>query len=217
MLKIQVKARDIKNKLKALRKSGFLPAVFYGMGKKSTPISINEREFAKIWKEAGESTPVVLETPEGKIDTLIHDVQFDPVTSAPVHADFLAIDVNKVVRVSIPLEFVGNSEAVKGGGILVKVLHELEVEGLPNDLPHKIEIDISKLATKDDVILVSDIVLPAGIKAIAKADEIAASIALAKEEKEEVAAPVDLSQIEVTEKKGKKEEEGETAGEAEAK
>lgn len=217
MLKIQAQTRPINNKLDALREDGLLPAVFYGMGKKSTPISIDEREFAKIWKEAGESKPVTLETPEGRIDTLIHEIQFDPVTSKPIHADFLAIDVNKAVQVKITLEFIGNSEAVKGGGILVKVLHELEVEGLPKDLPNKIEVDISKLATKDDVVLVKDLALPAGVKATAKAEEIVASIALAKEEKEEVvAAPVDLSQIEV-EKKGKKEEEGEAGAETEAK
>ena len=210
MIKIQTKSRPINNKLSNLRKSGFLPAVFYGLGKKSTPISISEKDFQKIWKQAGESTPVTLETPEGNIDTLIHEVQFDPVTSAPIHADFLVIDINKAVQVKIPLEFVGDSEAVKNGGILVKVLHELEVLGLPKDLPHKIQVDISKLAGVDDVVLVKDLNLPAAVKAVAKPEEIVASISEQEEEKEEAAAPIDLSAIEV-EKKGKKEEGAEGA------
>ncbi len=151
---------------------------------------------------------VKITTPEGEVDTLIHEVQTNPVTDEPIHVDFLAIDVNKPIRVSVPIEFTGVSEAVKSGlGTLVKVLHELELEALPKDMPHNLVADISKLAGLDSQILVSDIKLPAGVKAVNDAGEVVASVAAQKEEKEEE-APVDLSAIEV-EKKGKKEEESE--------
>jgi large subunit ribosomal protein L25 len=196
-----------KGNLKSLREKGLLPAVFYGAKQKSTPVAIDSRQFGKIWKEAGESTTIILETPKGKVETLIHDIQFDPMTDLPIHVDFLAIEADKELEVGVPLEFTGISEAVKAGlGTLVKVLHELEIKALPRDLPHSIKVDISKLATLDDQVLVSDIVLPSGVKSVTKSTEVVAMVAPFVEEKEEVAAAPDLSQIEVA-KKGKKEEE----------
>ena len=207
MLTLKAKTRDIKEDLKALRKGGELPAVFYGMGKEATPISISMVEFKKVWHKAGESSTVKISTDKGEVDVLIQDVQVEPVTDEPVHADFLVIDMNKKIKVDVALEFTGVSDAVKGGlGTLVKVLHEVEIEALPKDLPHTLSVDISKLATLDSQILISDIKLPTGVTMITKETEVVASIAEQKEEKEE-AAPVDLSAIEV-EKKGKKEEEG---------
>lgn len=205
MLALNAKNRDIKEDLSALRKGGQLPAVFYGMGKDSTPISIPTIEFKKIWQKAGESTTVKITTPDGDVDVLIHDVQTNPVTDEPIHVDFLVIDMKKKITVNVSVEFEGVSGAVKGGlGNLVKVLHEVEIEALPSDLPHGLIVDISALKDVDSQILVSDIKLPAGVTMITKGNEVVASIALQKEEKEE-ATPVDLSAIEV-EKKGKKEE-----------
>ena len=210
MLALTAKIRDIKENLDTLRNAGELPAVFYGMGNVSTPISISKIDFKKIWRQAGESSTVKVTTPKVVIDVLIHDVQVDPVTDEPIHVDFLVIDMNKAIKVEVPLEFSGISEAVKSGlGTLVKVLHEVEVEALPADLPHNFVIDISSLIGLDDQILVSNIILPKGVKMVTKGEEVVASIAVQKEEKEEV-APVDLSAIEV-EKKGKKEEEGDAA------
>src|SRR3989344_4924058 len=150
------------------------------------------------------------------IDALIHEVQVDPVTSEPIHVDFLAIDMKKKITVNVPLEFTGISNAVKNGiGNLVKVLHEIEIEALPADLPHNLVVDVTSLDTLEDVITVSDIKLPAGVSAITKGEDVVASIVAQVEEKEEVVEPVDLSAIEV-EKKGKKEEEGEAGALGEA-
>jgi large subunit ribosomal protein L25 len=208
MLSLTAKIRDPQIDLKNLRKLGELPSVFYGMGNKSTAISIPIVEFKKVWEKAGESSTVKITGPKISVDVLIHDVQVDPVTSEPIHADFLVIDMDKKIKVNIPLEFTGISEIVKNGvGTLVKVLHEVEIEALPKDLPHDFVIDISKLVALDSLILVSDISLPTGVTMISKASEVVASIVEQKEEKEEVVEPVDLTKIEV-EKKGKKEEEG---------
>lgn len=204
MFTLEAKPRADKDSLAYLRKQGQMPAVFYGLGKKSTPITIDDAAFKKVWKKAGESSTVTLETAEGKVETLIHDVQFDPVSGIALHADFLAIDTKKAIQISVPLEFVGEAPAVKAGGILVKVLHDIEIEALPANLPHSIEVDISALADAHGHIAVGDLKLPAGVTAITPTEEIVASITQAVEEKE--AAPVDLSAIEV-EQKGKKEEE----------
>ena len=218
MFAIKAQKRDTSVKLDALRKSGNLPAVFYGAGKDTTSISVGTVDFKKVWREAGESSAVKITTPEGSIDALIHEVQVDPVTDEPIHVDFLAIDMKKKIRVNVPLEFIGISNAVKSGiGNLVKSIHELEVEALPADLPHSLSADISKLETLKDQIFVYDVEIPAGVTLISNPSDVVASIIEQVEEKEEVVAPVDLSAIEV-EKKGKKDlpageagEEGEVA------
>lgn len=210
MFIIEATQRDIKENLPLLRKKGRIPAVFYGEGKKSTSVSISNIEFKKIWRQAGESSAVKISTGNEDIDVLIHEVQVDPVTSEPIHVDFLVIDMNKKIQVAIRLVFEGISNAVKTGlGNLIKVLHEIEIEALPRDLPQNLIVDITKLKTLADVIVVSDIKLPSRVIAITNSTDIVASIVEQEEEpEEEEEIVVDLSDIEV-DKKGKKEEEGE--------
>ena len=114
----------------------------------------------------------------------------------------------KKVTVSGPFEFTGVAPAVKDlGGILTKVMHELEIECVPKDLPHSIVVDVSKLATLEDQIKIKDLAIPASAKISVDLDEVVAMIAVAKEEPvEEV--PIDISQIETSVERGKKEEEG---------
>jgi large subunit ribosomal protein L25 len=208
MFAIKAKKRDESIKVDALRKGGEIPAVFYGAGKDTTSVSISLVEFKKVWRDAGESSAVKIGLGTGSVDVLIHEVQVDPVTDEPIHVDFLAIDMKKKIKVNVPIVFEGISNAVKSGiGNLVKVLHEIEIEALPADLPHDLVADISKLETLKDQVFVSDIKIPAGVTVINNLTDVVASIIEQVEEKEEVAAPVDLSAIEV-EKKGKKEEEG---------
>lgn len=203
MFAIKAKKRDLDIKLDSLRKGGEIPAVFYGAGKDTTSISVPMVEFKKVWRNAGESSAIKVEMLDGNINVLIHEVQVDPVTGEPIHVDLLAIDMKKKIRVNVPLVFEGISDAVKSGiGNLVKVMHEFEIEALPNDLPHDLVVDISKLKTLDDQVFVSDVRLPAGVTVINDGAEVVASIVEQVEEKEE-AVPVDLSAIEV-EKKGKK-------------
>ncbi len=212
MFVIKAKKRDESVNLDTLRKSGEIPAVFYGAGSQTTPVTVPLVEFKKAWREVGESSTIKLSVDGKDVDVLIHEVQVHPVTEVPLHVDFLVIDMDKKIKVKVPLEFVGISGAVKSGlGNLVKVLHEVEIEALPKDLPHNFDIDLSKLEAVNDQIFVSDIKVPAGVTIITNEHDVVASIVLQVEEKEEVAAPIDLSAIEV-EKKGKKEEEGTDAG-----
>lgn len=210
MLQIIAQERNmsaVRESSESLRKKGFLPAVFYGPKEKSTPIVLSKIDFVKILREAGESTVIGLQTPKGEVEALIREVSYEPVRGEPVHVDFYVPEKGKTVAVYVPLAFLGTSLAIKDlGGMLVKVLHEIEVEALPKDLPHDIKVDIGALVDLDSQILARDISLPAGVLLLAEPEEVVAAISVAEEEKEEDSATIDLSAIEV-EKKGKKEEE----------
>lgn len=202
--------RSKTDKLANIRSNGMVPAVVYGARVENTMISVPSVDFEKILKVAGESSTIVLEIKgekaSQKVDVLIHDMQQDPVKGFPIHVDFLAVDMNKSIEVSIPLEFIGIAPAEKSGlGVVVKAIFEVEVEALPKDLPHNLEVNLTSLETLDSQIHVSDIKLPKNVKMITGMDEVVALITTVKEEVVEE-APVDLSAIEV-EKKGKKEDE----------
>lgn len=206
MFTLTAETREGKEPLANIRQAGKIPAVFYGNKKPTTSISILSKDFIKVWKEAGESSAIVLKTPEGNLDVLIHEIQKDPVTGVPIHADFIVVDMNKEIEVSVALEFIGESPAEKGGrGVLVKTLHEVQVSALPKDLPHTIEVDLASLANVDDHLTLKDIKLPKGVTLVGDMDEVVASVTHIKEEVEEAPA-ADLSSIEV-EKKGKQEDE----------
>ncbi len=187
-----------------------LPAVVYGPKQEPLVISVPLREFARILREEGESSVIELSgvTPS-PIKVLIHDLFVDPVTNLPRHVDFYAIEKGAKVEIAIPLTYIGEAPAVKENGSIVKVLHELEIEAAPENLPHEIEVDVSTLEKIGDQILVSSLKIPAGVTVKNDPEEV---VALAQEIKaeEEETAPVDMSAIEV-EQKGKTEEEGEAA------
>ncbi len=207
MITLTATKRSKADSLKTVRSNGMVPAVVYGARVENTSISVPSIEFIKVFKQAGESTAIVVDIAGKQVNALIHEVQFDPLKGFPMHVDFLAIDMNKPVEVTIALEFVGVSPAEKSAtGTLVKVLHEVDITALPKDIPHNLQVDISSLDVVDSQIHVSDIKLPSGVTMDTDGEEVVALIAAQKEEVEEVSAPVDLSAIEV-EKKGKKEEE----------
>jgi large subunit ribosomal protein L25 len=212
MLTIQIEKRDVGTSLDEIRKGGKIPAVLYGKKEASQPITLGATEFMKVWKEAGESSVVILSGVGENKEALIHEVDVEPVKGLVRHADFYVIEKGKKVTVSVPIEFVGTAPAEKLGAALVKVLHEIEVEAFPKDLPHEITVDVSGLVELEQQILVSDIKVPSGVEVLTSPDEV---VAIAAETKEEVESdtPADLSSIELSEERGKKEEEGEEAAE----
>lgn len=198
---------------RSLRRTGVLPGVVYGAHQEATPIALDARSFDKVFAEAGESAIVSLEGLGTAIPTLIHDVDLDPVTHRPRHVDFYAVTKGEKVEVAIPLEFVGESPAVKAGANLVKVLHEVTVEADPMNLPHEITVDVSALAGVGDQIRAEDLALPRGVTLAIEPEEVVALIQEVQEEVAEEAAPADLSAIEV-EAKGKEDEKGDSEGES---
>jgi len=215
MQSITAEKRDILGKkTKTLRQKGVLPAVVYGKGKSAENISVKESDFLKLWKSAGESTVVALEVGSEKKNVLIHDVAVDPLKDTPTHVDFYIVDMNKPITLDVALEFIGESDAIKAGGILVKVVHTVKIEALPKDLPHSLSIDISPLKEMTDTITVKDIKLPHGVKMLDNLDETVVLVEPPRSEEElkatEEATPaLDTSTIEVLSKKPPKEGEGE--------
>ncbi len=205
MLKLKTEARVAGGK----RIVGSIPAVVYGPKIDTKSITIPSADFQKLWKSAGESTVITLENSEGNQDVLIHEIKRNPVNEAIIHVDFYAVDQNKTVSINIPIEFVGTAPAVKEfGGVFMKIAHEIGIEALPKDLPHGIEVDISGLVALEDQIKASDIKLPSGVSLTVDPEEVIALVTAAKEEVEEAPTEIDMSAIELSEKKGKKEEEG---------
>lgn len=196
------------NALAAIRAAGNMPAVVYGPKQEPLSITVNQRDFAKVFKSAGESTVVTVSIDGREIPALIHDIDRDPVTGAIRHADLYAIVKGQKVQVMIPLSFIGDSGAVKAGANLVKTLHELEVEADPMHLPHELSVDLAQLRELGDQVVARDIVLPSGVTLVTDPDEI---VAIAAQANEEVAAEaptsVDMSQIGDSVERGKKEEE----------
>ncbi|HYC34288.1 MAG TPA: 50S ribosomal protein L25 [Candidatus Paceibacterota bacterium] len=209
MVTLAVKKRDSKEKPDALRANGEIPAVFYGPKEAATSITVSRKDFDKVLAEAGESTVITLTGDLGEHDAMIHEVDRDPVSGTSRHVDFYVVEKGKKIRVHVPVEFDGVPPAVKElGGILVKVMHEVEVEAFPKDLPHAVHADVTTILDFHTQVTAGEIKMPAGVELVTKPEEIVAMVAAPKEEVEE--APVDISAIEV-EKKGKEAKEGEEA------
>src|SRR3989344_5645803 len=119
MLNLKAQTRAVLGKQnKALRKSGLIPAVVYGSSEEPKSIEIGLKDFQKVWSEAGESSLVDLEIDGDKKNVLIKDVQFDPVKDLPIHADFYAVRMDKMLEAAVPVEFTGESPAVKNLGAI---------------------------------------------------------------------------------------------------
>ncbi len=188
--------------LSSLRKGGRIPAVLYGRGIPSESLSISFLEFSRVYKVAGENTIVEIALPKGKpVNTLISDVQRDPLSGKFLHVDFYQVRMDEKVEASIPIVFVGESPAVRGlGGILVKALDEIEVSCLPGNIPHEWAVDISVLATFDDQIHVSDIAVSKGVEVLSDRDAVIALVERPRSDEEmaglETKVEADVTKVE---------------------
>ncbi len=220
MIELSVKPRvELGKKTNALRRAGFLPAVVYGEKVPSQPVSVLYSDFMKIFREAGESTIFKLKI-DGKkeYDVLIYDIKFDPLKDIPEHVDFYAVPQHRTIRHKVPFEFAGEPPAVKNlGGVLVKVMHEIEIEALPKDLPHALRVDISILEELKSKIHVRELHVPAGVKILGHLDDVVVLVEAPRTEeelKEVVEIPVAEAVAEVkTEREMKTEEKVKKEGE----
>ena len=157
-----------KEKEKFLDGKQMIKGVVYGNNFGPFSIWVVKSDFLKVYKDVGESSllDLDLEGEKEPLKVLVKEVQVHPVHMTARHVDFQVIDINKPFQVNIPLEFVGVSEAVKQGGDLIKVLNSVEIECLPKELPHNIEVDISQLKTLSDAIKIADLNLPPSAKVV---------------------------------------------------
>jgi large subunit ribosomal protein L25 len=175
---LKAKIRDIVGKkVDKLRKENLIPAVMYGHKIAAQNLLVNYLDFSRVYDRAGESALIELETGDKKVNVLVHDIQTDPMSGKFTHVDFFQVNMKEEVETEIPLEFIGESPAVKEmGGVLIKSLDAIPVKCLPADLPEKYEIDLAKLATFEDVIAVKDLEVSDKIEILIDGETIVASV-----------------------------------------
>lgn len=190
-------------KVSKVRSSGRVPGVVYGPKQESVSLAIDRKNFEKVMHESGESTIISLEGLDKPLEVLIHDVSFNAGLGGVEHVDFYAIERGKELTTNVPLHFEGEAPAVKLGGSLTKVLHEVEVTCRPSELPSHLTVDVSGLVDFEARVTIADLKLPTGVKVEAGADEVVALVVEVEEEVEEPTT-VDMEAVEV-EAKGKAE------------
>src|SRR5271166_3882434 len=221
VLEAQPREAGSKNDAKRVRRDGKIPAVVYGAGKDSRPITVDPRVVTRILNsETGHNTIFDLTMDGEKTKAMIVDWQYEPIKGNLLHIDLKRIALDKVLRVSVPIELVGDAAGVKQeGGILEQMLREVEIECLPADIPSHIEANVSEL-TFGKVLRVSDLPHSEKLKFLTDANQPVAHVTSVKEEvvatPEAVAAEAGAvpAEPEVIKKgKAETEEEGEAGAE----
>lgn len=197
---LEVKKREKFGKAtKALRAEGLIPAEVYGHGEENAHLSVDAKSFAKVFQEAGENTIINLVYEGNKWPVLIYDVQRDGISGGVAHVDFYKVKMTEKIRASVPLEFIGEAPAVKEKlGVLNRSMSEVEVEVLPADLPHRIEVDLSLLTDLEKNIHISNLKVPSGVRIVAEPEAVVATVVPVREEEvSQVPTTEDVSAVKV--------------------
>ncbi|NPV82003.1 MAG: 50S ribosomal protein L25 [Candidatus Aminicenantes bacterium] len=215
VIKADLRTEKGKNASGRLRRQGLVPAILYGESMDSLPLSLKKKDIIEILKsETGENTIFRVAYNSEEKDVMIKEVQIHPVTDELLHVDLIQISMDKPVRVSVPVELVGEPVGVKvEGGLVDFLLRELEIECLPREIPEAIRIDISHLHLHQSF-KVLNLELPAGIKILHEPQAAIVVISSIAEEAapattEEVVEGAEMKEPEVIKKERKKEEEEE--------
>ncbi|MDD5360656.1 MAG: 50S ribosomal protein L25 [Ignavibacteria bacterium] len=156
-LKVE-KRTDFKRSIsRTLRKSGFVPGIYYISGGENIAIKAPELSLRPVISTA-ESRVINLDIDGDIRQCVLKDVQFDPITSKLIHFDLIGLKEGEKIRVEVPVKLAGNPIGVKEGGLLQFIMHKLEVQCLPAHLPSHIDLEITPLGIGDSI-KVSDIKL----------------------------------------------------------
>lgn len=208
MIELKVLKRDTKESTEHLRSQGLIPAVMYGSGFESTPITINDGEFRKVYRDAGTSNVINTTGDISGEMIIVQDMHVHVVSGDILNIDFKVVNKGEVTEITVPIELVGESFAVKTNVGLLNFSHEeVVIETVPSKIPNNIEVDISGLKELGDNIKLSDIKLPEGVKLIDDVETTVVSIIAVKEEREEESISEEDMQPELVDQKGKGEEE----------
>ena len=207
--------KELGKKTKILRKQHKLPAVIYGHGIDSVPVSLDITNFLKVYKVTGETALINLRIGEKTEQVLIGEVQIHPVTSVPLHANLHKVDLKEKVTVEVPVKVIGEEKSPilkSGEGFLLVLIHDLQVEALPNDLPSEFVVDVSDLSLIGEDIKVSSLGYDRKKVEVVSADEGDSILKIeepkmAQEEEEVISEQAAVEALEATAEA--KEEEGE--------
>ena len=206
--------RDVIGKqVKALRRAGKLPAVIYGRHTEPININLEAHSAALALGKLSSSSLVTINVDGTEYPALVREKQRDFIKNRLLHVDFLAVSMSEKLRTSVSVHFIGTSGAVKDfNAVMVHNLEQLEVECLPNDLPERIDVDVTSLAKPGDSIRVRDVQVPDSIRLLNDPDTVVAVATFAKVEEEAVpgAAGAEVAptatEPELAVERGKKEE-----------
>jgi len=197
-LVVEARTSTGKGAARRLRAQGRIPAILYGRGRESLPLALDPRALERILRAGGANTLLDL-TVEGHPEikdtvALVKELQRDPLRGTIVHADLYAVDLNRTVRVEVPVHLVGKARGLEFGGILEHTLREIELECLPRAIPDFIEVDVTALEV-GDVLHARDIQLPEGVTMVTDPEQAVVAVALPQAESagEAAAAPAEAA------------------------
>ena len=170
-------------KVGALRRSGQLPGVIYGRHIEAFPIQMDFREATRILSHATSSSLITIDVGDEQHSVILRDRQKDVINGQLLHVDFLAVSLTEKLRTQVQIELVGEAPVSEiPDTVIIQGLNELEIECLPQDLPSTIQVDISKLATTDDNILVKDIDLGEQVTILTDPEDVIVSVTYVAQE-----------------------------------
>ncbi len=177
-----------KGPARRLRATGKAPAILYGRKSEPISISVGLHEFRKLLEKEGANAifDLNINTDSGVVSrkAMLKDRHIRPIDGAILHMDFLEIRMDETIEVSAHLEFVGEPIGVEKGGSFQIILRELRIETLPNNIPEKIEVDVSNLDLGHSI-HVEEIILPEGVKPLMDPSLAVATILTQRKETEE--------------------------------
>ncbi|MGJ8655532.1 MAG: 50S ribosomal protein L25 [Akkermansiaceae bacterium] len=152
--------------LNAMRREGFIPSVIYGATENKN-IKVHQKTF-RDHLNTKPSSQVLIDLDvegHGAQQVFIQDIQFDAITGAILHADFLAVKEDTVLTAKLPIKLFGEPAGVKAGGLLEQLVHATKIKSLPKDLPLQIEANVESLKVADNL-TIGDISFPEGVTPI---------------------------------------------------
>jgi large subunit ribosomal protein L25 len=210
-LNVEPRQLGSKGDISALRKSGKVPAVFYGKDIKSKSISVDSKTFISIIEENGANVIIDLNFKDEKKSTIVKFLQRDVITQCPIHIDFQSISLESEVEVLVPIHIDGVADGVKNfGGVMEFIVREVKIKALPKSIPQKINVDVSALGIGHGV-TIADLPKLDGISYVQDPSTLIINVvAMSLEEEKPAAEGEEAAQPEVI-SKGKKDKEGEEA------
>ena len=220
-IEIEVERREVigKQARKQAAKVGMIPGVVYGGGKEPVPIAVDSKRIIQILRSEKGANSVLLFSMKGtkqQRHVMVKDIQINPVTNTLIHADFKRVEMDRKIRVKVPIIFEGTSYGVKNqGGIVDMIMREIEVECLPANIPDRLHVDLTPLKLGESV-KVGDLKVAEGIR-IAVEDHHLSVVNISAPRVEVAPAATEEAVIEEAQEpevigRGKKAEEGEAEG-----
>ena len=206
-LELEASKRNVTGKkVRFLRRQGIIPANIYGHGIDSTAINIDVKNLKHLVAHAGKTDLISLKVDdsEAPVKVLMREVQRNPMTDEPLHVDFYQVRMTEKIKAEVPLVLIGEAPVLKKvkGSSVIRLIDSLDIEALPDDLPHSFEVDVSHLEELDQTIHVKDIPLGHGVTLFSDPEQMAVKVIEARKE-EVIEVPVEAVA------------EGEVVGEAE--